>query len=113
MFDTIYRKELFGKPNCKEVLLYNKVFVLLELCIVMYNEREVHFADTGEILPNSYFIEKYNLECIEHTMLCNKLNIGPLLSVYGIEMKETNRTTGINYMAVNENDGAAPDFEIV
>lgn len=78
-------KQLFGKATRKDYDNQMDLFYLLALCYIMHYDRQNTILAEGTSEDNAYYETLYSLDCIRKTMLCNKFNIMPLLSIFGFD----------------------------
>lgn len=110
-----YTNEMFGKRD-NNWLNVQDIHYFWNLLVIMHREKELYRTQyelgiIDEEPDNTFYSDKYNLECIRKTFKCKGIDILPLLKLidldYILQVKD-----GINYMAIVPNITDKPDFRV-
>lgn len=110
-----FSNELFGKRD-SNWLDVSDIHYLWNLMVIMRREKELYETQYGlgivdEEPENTYYRDKYNLECIRKTFKCKGIDILPLLRLIDLDYV-IQRKDGIDYMAIVPNLTDKPDFRV-
>jgi len=111
--DAINASVFGGDSN----IAYNKIndlHYLLALLIII-NEEMIQDLNNGLDRPwydKTYYIEKYDLECIRKAFWCHKIEIAPMLAIIGLNTQEAPSGIGYMYIQGNPSDTKATVFHV-
>lgn len=111
--DKSHTNEMFGKKD-NNWNFTNHIHYFWNLLLIMRNEKQVYrnqleLGIIDEEPDNTFYRDKYDLECIRKNFSCIGVDILPLLTIIELDYI-IQYVDGLDYMAIIPNTTVDPDF---